>query len=87
MRVNVKVRGYDGEEKEAQRLSISAEMTNGGEIFFITEMQGDKEETAAVSCIYDIDEALSEFVKVARDMLRRQQAILLHIKENERGNK
>lgn len=87
MRVNVKVRGYDGEEEEAQRLSISAVMTNGGEIFFVTEMQGDKEERAAVSCIYDIDEALNEFVKVARDMLRRQQELLLHIKENERGNK
>jgi len=85
MKAKVNVRGYDGEEKEAQAISISADMTNGGDIFFITEVHGEKE-TAAVSFIYDIDEALEEFVKVARDMLRRQQAILQHIKENERGN-
>ena len=86
MKTTVNVRGYDGEEKKAQRISIYAEMTNGGEIFFITEVQGDKEETAAVSFMYELDEALTEFNKVARDMLQRQQEKLKEIKESERGN-
>lgn len=80
MTTTATVTTYAGDEMQARKLSIFAEMDKYGRIFYKTEAAS-VTGTAAVSLIYDESEALDEFIKVARAMLDEQKTKLLNVGE------
>lgn len=81
MTTTAAIKTYSGTDMQANKLAIFAETDQHGRIFYKTEAQNAYGNVAVSFIFADVDEALDEFVKVARAMLDEQKTKLLNAGE------